>query len=92
MALLGFVAAIEALATPKRPPRCPECKAIQGSGERFREALATVLAPHEVVLVGKVYDRRSRTAHDGRLHGSEDVLGMFPVLRLFSADLLLDAV
>jgi len=85
MALLAFVASIESLATPRKGlPRCGECDAVLESGKRFRDALAGVLSPDEVVLVGNAYNRRSRTVHDGRLHGSEDVLGMPPLAGFYS--------
>jgi hypothetical protein len=87
MALIGFVASIETLAIPRKGlPRCPTCNMVTGSGQRFRDALATVLSRDEVELVGNAYDHRSKTAHAGHLHGSEDVLGMFPIPRLFSRD------
>jgi hypothetical protein len=87
MALLGFVASIESLAVPtKGLPRCPQCDMITGSGQRFRDALAKILSPEEIELVGKVYDHRSKTVHRGQLHASEDVLGMFPSQGFFSVD------
>lgn len=88
LALIGFVASIETLAAAAggKLPRCPECKALQGSGQRFKDAVAAVLTPGELDLLGKAYDRRSRTAHDATLHGPESVLGMFPVPRLFLPD------
>jgi hypothetical protein len=66
MALLGFVAAIESIAVPRKAlPRCPECDMVLGSGERFRAALATVLSPEEIELVGRIYGQRSKTVHGG---------------------------
>jgi hypothetical protein len=88
MALVGFTASIETLAVPKKGlPACSgECGGVVGIAERFREVIAGVLSADEVELLGNAYSKRSRTAHDARLHGSEAVLGMFPVGRLFSPD------
>lgn len=88
MALLGFAASIETLTLPRKglPPCSGECQGVVGIAQHFREATAQVLSPAEVELLGNAYSRRSRTAHDANLHGSEAVLGMFPVPRLFSPD------
>lgn len=88
MALLAFVSAIEALAVPRKGlPRCSECRMVLDSGKRFREALATVLSPADVESIANAYDRRSRTVHDGCLHGLEEVLGMYPIPQLFAPEL-----
>lgn len=77
-AALAFVAVVEALGNRavKKLPRCAECKLILGSGKRFRDALARVIPVEEAESLGrKFYDRRSRTAHDGILHGTEPIFG-----------------
>ncbi|SCF43965.1 hypothetical protein [Micromonospora saelicesensis] len=79
-AALAFVAVIEALGnrTVKKLPRCAECRSVRGSGQRFREALAKVIPAEEAEYFGrKFYDRRSRTAHEGILHGAEPTFGAF---------------
>lgn len=44
--------------------------------ENFRTALGTVLPPDQVTATASaVYERRSRTAHTGALHGPETALG-----------------
>jgi hypothetical protein len=44
--------------------------------ENFRTALGTVLPPDQVTATARaVYERRSRTAHSGALHGPEAALG-----------------
>ena len=87
MALLGFVASIETLAVPRKGlPHCPSCKAVLGSGERFGQALASVLSKEGIDLVGKVYSQRSKTVHAAQLHAAEEVLGMTPSHRFFSID------
>lgn len=88
MALLGFTGSIEPLAVPRKGlPSCSgECGGVVGIADRFRAAIASVLSADEVELLGNAYSKRSRTAHDARLHGSEAVLGMFPIGRLFPPD------
>jgi len=54
----------------------PAMKLISGSGERFRDALARVIPVDEAEDLGrKFYSWRSRTAHDGVLHGTEPAFG-----------------
>ncbi|MDG4755307.1 hypothetical protein O7630_30660 [Micromonospora sp. WMMD718] len=77
-AALAFVAVIEALGnrTVGKLPRCDQCKVVTGSGQRFRQALTRVLPAEEAEYFGRrFYDRRSRTAHEGVLHGAEPIFG-----------------
>lgn len=77
-AALAFVTTIEAIGNRKykKLPRCPDCKVVTGSGERFRDALARVIPTDEAEELGrKFYNWRSRTAHDGVLHGTEPTFG-----------------
>jgi hypothetical protein len=69
-ASLAFVAIIESLATgPVK--KCEECKQVTGSTARFRDALAPLVGTDAARLLARMYDKRSRTAHDGVLHGLE---------------------
>jgi hypothetical protein len=79
MALIAYVACIERLgeALGGTVERCSECKAVQGSGARSRNAVAAVLAAAEAQELNAAYALRSRTAHQGRLHGGESLLGMW---------------
>jgi hypothetical protein len=78
MAMIAFVSSIEAIGAKLRKlERCPKCNTMTGSRDRFRRALALVM-PDEAerkALVSFVYDRRSDTAHSGRLHGTEAAAG-----------------
>ncbi|PRY18874.1 hypothetical protein [Pseudosporangium ferrugineum] len=80
-ACLAFVTTIEALGNRaiKKPPRCKHCRVVSGSGERFRQALARVIPADEAEQLGRrFYNWRSRTAHDGILHGLEPTFGAWP--------------
>jgi hypothetical protein len=44
---------------------------------RFRAALRLVAADEEVRRLGAAYTPRSKTVHQGRLHGGETTPGMF---------------
>ena len=80
-AALAFVAVVEALGNRavKKLPRCNQCKTIIESGKRFRETLARVIPAEEAEHFGReFYDRRSRTAHEGILHGAEQMFGRLP--------------
>ncbi|MEU4693716.1 hypothetical protein [Actinoplanes sp. NPDC023714] len=77
-AALAFVTTVEALGNRKvkKLPRCRECRVVTGSGDRFRDALARVIPAQEADALGrKFYNWRSRTAHDGVLHGTEPAFG-----------------
>lgn len=79
-AVIGFVSIVEELGNRRagRLPRCGECEAIIGSGERFQNSLRRVMATDLADMLGNVaYDLRSRTAHSGRLHGREASFGLF---------------
>ena len=55
-----------------------------GAGRRFREALRLVLPDDEVRKLAKVYESRSKTAHEGRLHGGEMTYWSMPSPRIFT--------
>jgi hypothetical protein len=79
-AVIGFVSIVEELGNRRagRLPRCGECAAITGSGDRFKVSLQRVMAPDLADVLGNfAYDLRSRTAHSGRLHGREASFGLF---------------
>jgi len=69
-ASLAFVAIIESLATgPVR--QCETCEQVTGSTARFRNALAPLVGAEAAGFLARMYGKRSRTAHDGALHGLE---------------------
>ncbi|MBT8226375.1 MAG: hypothetical protein HKP61_04220 [Dactylosporangium sp.] len=88
MALISFVAAIEAVAqVAKKPERCQECKSVLGSADRFRNAVREVLSEPEAELLAAAYgSKRSKTVHQGRLHGLELEYGGWGSMSLFVPD------
>ena len=60
-------------------PPCSECGQSKGATKRFYKALRTVRPRKEADALNKfAYERRSRTAHIGVLHGAETTLGRLP--------------
>lgn len=60
-------------------PPCPECCQSKGATKHFYKALRTVRPRKEADALNKfAYERRSRTAHVGVLHGAETTLGRLP--------------
>lgn len=60
-------------------PPCSECGQSKGATKRFYKALRTVRPRKEADALNKfAYERRSRTAHVGVLHGAETTLGRLP--------------
>lgn len=87
MALIGFVAAVEAVAGRAfKVDRCPVCNQVRGSTRRFKAALTLVRPPEEVKRLSDVYEPRSRTAHEGRLHGHEALMGLIILPPFFATD------
>lgn len=76
-AFLLYVAAIEGIgARLVELTRCKNCGSQVGARRRFREALKTVMSPDEVkTLAGIAYGARSKTGHEGQLHGAEHAFG-----------------
>jgi len=87
-ALLAFVGAIEGIGAMSEPLRrcdcCPNCSINIGSSRRFRRALRLVLSRKGADELSDVYDYRSRTAHEGRLHGDELSRGTSGGARVFT--------
>jgi hypothetical protein len=78
LSLIAFVASIEAVANLIfKEERCPECNAHKDVAARFRAALRLVASDEEARRLGAAYVPRSKTVHQGRLHGGETTLGMF---------------
>jgi hypothetical protein len=77
LALIAFVASIEAVANLLfREERCPECNAHRNVAARFRATLRLVATDEEARHLGAAYSPRSRTVHQGWLHGGETTPGM----------------
>ncbi|WP_159617140.1 hypothetical protein [Arthrobacter zhaoguopingii] len=82
MAAVVYVSIIETIgsrSTPLSPCLCCEnCNQKIGFAKRFREALKLVVPENEAKRLSKLYEKRSRTAHQGTLHGSEFRLWSMP--------------
>ncbi|GAB3827737.1 hypothetical protein [Kribbella italica] len=91
IALVCFIAAIETIAQlDRKPDRCEECKSVIGSRARFEEAIRPVLKPEQVELLATAYAKRSRTVHQGKLHGAELRVEGWGPMSLFVPDPLFD--
>ncbi|MET9128021.1 hypothetical protein [Streptomyces sp. NPDC004528] len=87
MALVCFTAAVETLAQiNKNPEKCPECRMVLSSRKRFEDAIRGVLDEEQAAFLMKAYPQRSRTVHQGRLHGTEMQMGSFGRMSLFASD------
>ncbi|MFC8665489.1 hypothetical protein [Streptomyces sp. NPDC057199] len=87
MALVCFTASVEALAQiNKNPEKCSECSMVLSSRKRFDDAINGVLDEGQAAHLMKAYPQRSRTVHQGRLHGTEMQIGGFGRMSLFVPD------
>jgi hypothetical protein len=78
LALVAYTAAIEAIANHLfTASRCPTCNTHTLVAAKFRTTLRLVLTEEEADRLGQLYSPRSRTVHEGRLHGSEGMAGHF---------------
>jgi len=77
LALIAYVAAIEALGNRRGLTRCDKCNQVTGSTSRFSETLARVL-PAKLSRQLAYYSRRSNTAHSAEFHGFESLVGLRP--------------
>jgi hypothetical protein len=84
LALLAFVASIETVAAmTEKLERCPTCNAVRGSTARFKRAARSVIPGDEADRLVSTYDKRSRTVHDGYLHGRESTGGGWGQMSLY---------
>jgi hypothetical protein len=74
LALVAFIAAVEALSNRIfDESKCPTCHAHEHVAARFRSTLK--LAVDDAEVLGAAYGPRSRTVHQGKLHGIETTPG-----------------
>lgn len=86
-ALVAFVGAIEAVGRHTLGDKCPCCGKPHGAKQKFKAGLATVISDKaEVSRLSETYAERSDTAHEGKLHGNETLLGSLPAPSIFSPD------
>lgn len=80
LALIAFIAAIEAISNRLWiEHRCETCGARLQISARFRATLRTVLSQDNADLLGRAYSPRSKTVHEGHLHGSEAAAGVYSI-------------
>jgi hypothetical protein len=80
LALVAFVAVIEAIGKELDPP-------LRSYFQRFRRALRLVASEPEVERLQSIYDaRRSRTVHEAAIHGRELARGALPLASFFGPD------
>lgn len=78
LAAVAYTAAVETVAARVfEIPRCPSCGGRHGIAKAFRAALRVVLPETEAEELDPVYVSRSKTVHEGVLHGSEIAPGVF---------------
>lgn len=86
-ALIAFVGSIESIGAKLFGlRRCAQCQADTGYARRFRKALRLVRSRRDAENLFAAYDRRSKTAHAGHLHGAEPLFGVPDFSRALSAD------
>jgi chromosome condensin MukBEF MukE localization factor len=87
-ALLAFVGTIEGIGAMSEPLRrcecCANCEQKVGAGRQFRNALRRVMPDAQAKELSAIYDYRSKTAHQGRLHGDELTRGAWGGARVFT--------
>jgi hypothetical protein len=77
LAAVGFTAAVETIAGHLyKLPRCEKCRDKKKIGEAFRQTLEPFTNETTAELLRPIYNARSRTVHDGRLHGRETLPGL----------------
>ncbi|GAB3264304.1 hypothetical protein [Arthrobacter pigmenti] len=75
LAALIYVSTVEAIGSRFVPLSkcecCDACDKAVGYGRRFRNALKLVLPSKDAKRLSQLYDKRSKTAHQGALHSTE---------------------
>lgn len=80
LALVAFIAAIEAISNRIWiEHQCETCGARRMIAARFRATLETEVSREEAEFLGRAYSPRSKTVHEGRLHGSEGTAGVYAI-------------
>ncbi|MFF7142742.1 hypothetical protein ACFZB5_16085 [Streptomyces nodosus] len=78
LALVAYVSAVESVSLMLfEEKRCKECSNHLDVGNKFLETLKLVTAGPDFELLRLVYGNRSKTVHQGKLHGTELALGAF---------------
>ncbi|TWD81665.1 hypothetical protein FB561_2785 [Kribbella amoyensis] len=87
LALVCYTATVETVAQiDKKPEKCAHCGSTLSSRRRFEDAVKLVLADDQAASLAAAYVQRSRTVHQGRLHGTEHRMGSWGPMSLFLGD------
>jgi len=75
LAAVIYVSVVEAIGARFVPLSkcecCEKCDRYVGYARQFRQALKLALPAGDAKRLGKLYNKRSKTAHEGALHGTE---------------------
>jgi hypothetical protein len=75
-ALIAFISVVEIIGKKIVGEKCACCGTKTGSNQRFRAGIDAVVADKQKAKELYIFYRsRSGTAHEGKLHGNEDLLG-----------------
>lgn len=86
-ALMAFITSVEIIGRKIIGKRCPCCGGKPSSNLAFRRGVDEVISDtRKAKEFHLLYDSRSNTAHEGKLHASEDTLGHFPFPSFFRQD------
>ena len=84
LAHVAYVSSVEAISNRLfEEERCPECRTHLNVAARFRETLKLVLPPEQVPWLESSYGDRSKSVHQGRLHGSDSAPGQMGLGAIF---------
>lgn len=76
LALVAFIASIEVISQAiYRDDRCSECDSHKFISKKFTRTLELVMDRESAEQLGRTYSPRSRTVHQGKLHGTETIVG-----------------
>lgn len=71
-AAIAFVSVLESLGEDDHDlARCASCGQLTGLGSRFRRSVEQIYGDAGAQFLANIYSRRSKTAHEGVLHGLE---------------------
>lgn len=78
LALVAYVSAVESISLMLfKERRCKECSNHLDVGSKFLEALKLVTEGSDFEMLRLIYGNRSKTVHQGKLHGTELALGAY---------------
>ena len=86
-ALIAFITSVEIIGKKIIGKKCSCCGGRPSPNQAFRKGVDEVISDtRKAKEFYQLYESRSDTAHEGKLHASEDTLGHFPFPSLFKQD------